>query len=338
MLAVSQQHRRGAHARRSPFTIGTALVACGLALAVTTAALTVGSTTGGAASAASATVEQPTRTATISSAPARVADTAPVIEALPAVASGPASGGTNITIAGANLAGVASATVGGQPAVVVSTTPDSVTIAAPAAPRYAEGTVAIDVFTADGTPVPVDLTPATTLADLGAPGAVAPALTFSYLPDEHIVAQTAYVLSHWTDYNPDFISLDGNDCVNFTSQGLLARGWTMDGEWWYNAGATSAPWVSSTAFSAYLSAHPERATYLGDNRVDVKVGDVVQFDWDRSGDLDHTTTVTRVDHTDNGVKVYVAGHTKDSDFWDVDEALATGGGTAVFWSIKTLAG
>ena len=99
----------------------------------------------------------------------------------------------------------------------------------------------------------------------------------------------------------------------------LRTGGTRDGQ-------TSPSWISSTAFSDYLLAHPERATYLGSDRSHVKVGDVAQFDWDASGDLDHTATVTRVDHTADGMKVYVGGHTKDIDYWDVDDALATGGG------------
>lgn len=339
-LALTRRHRRGAHAKTSPFTAGTALVACGLALAVTAGALTVGSTTGGSAVAAAGSTATAAPAATITPAPTLTPapSTAPVIEALPAVTSGPITGGTTITLAGANLASVASATVGGQPATVVSATPDAVTIAAPPAAGFAEGTVTIDVFDAAGASVPVDLTPATTLADLGVKGGEpVPALTFSYGPDALITAQTDYALRYWSDYNPDFLAISGNDCVNFTSQGLLARGWTMDADWWYDAGATSSSWISSTAFAGYLAAHPERATFLGTDRSSVKVGDVVQFDWDDSGDQDHTTTVTRVDRTDAGVKVYVAGHTKDSDYWDVDQALATGGGTATFWGIKTLA-
>jgi hypothetical protein len=314
-------------------------VACGLALAVTAGALTFGTTTGGSAVAASGAAPSSAPRATIIPAPtvAAIPDTKPVIHALPAVASGPITGGTTITLDGTNLAAVASATVGGQPATVLSATPEAVTITAPPAAGYAEGTVAIDVFDAAGASVPVDLTPATTLADLGVKGAQPAALTFSYGPDATITAQSDYLLRHWSDYNPDYMTLGGNDCVNFTSQGLVARGWPMDAEWWYAGGGSSPAWISSTAFAAYLGAHPERATYLGGDRSGVKIGDVVQFDWDDSGDRDHTTTVTRVDHTADGVKVYVAGHTKDSDFWDVDEALATGGGSATFWSIKTLA-
>ncbi|MET1017270.1 MAG: amidase domain-containing protein [Leifsonia flava] len=344
-LVVSRRHRRGQHASHSPFTTGTALVGCGLALSITAGALTIGATAGAsatdspaqaAASAGSATGTKHGATITPVKTPTPVDDDKPVIEALPVVTSGPVTGGTTVTLSGANLTDVATVTIGGQAAPVLSATDETVTVAAPAAPRYSEGTVPITVLDTTGTAVPLDVTPATTLADLKVKGAAAPALTFSYTPDEHITAQTNYVLTYWSSYNwQNYMSIDGADCANFASQGLIARGWTMDADWWYAAdGQTSSSWISSTALYGYLGAHPERATYLGGDRTNVKVGDIAQFDWDDSGDLDHTTTVTRVDHTADGVKVYVAGHTKDSDYWDVDEALATGGGTVQFWGIK----
>ncbi|KQO96647.1 amidase domain-containing protein [Leifsonia sp. Leaf264] len=342
-LLASRKHRRGLHASHSPFTAGTALVSCGLALTVTAGALTVGATAGASATDAPASVSAapaPVHKATVKpiTTPSTTADASrPVIDALPVVTSGPVTGGTTITLSGENLADVTTVTVGGQPAAVLSATDAAVTVAAPAAAAYSEGTVPIDVLDDAGDAVPVDLTPATTLADLGVKGAATPELTFSYTPDEHITAQTDYMLAYWSSYNPVYAAISGADCANFASQGLIARGWTMDSEWWYSNGQSSPAWISSTAFSDYLLAHPERATYLGNDRSNVKVGDIVQFDWDSSGDLDHTTTVTRVDHTADGVKIYVAGHTKDSDYWDIDDAIATGGGNLQFWSIKNQA-
>ncbi|RZU66783.1 IPT/TIG domain-containing protein [Microterricola gilva] len=160
-------------------------------------------------------------------------------------------------------------------------------------------------------------------------------LSFEYLPDPRVTAQTDYLLQHWADYNPAYMAIYGNDCANFTSQGLIARGWQMDAEWGYSeAGGGSAAWVSSTAFRDYMAAHPERGVAIGDDqRASLKVGDIAQFDWDNSGDRDHTATITRIDKTESGVKVYVAGHSKDSDYWDVDVAIA-GGGSVSYWGLS----
>jgi len=162
-------------------------------------------------------------------------------------------------------------------------------------------------------------------------------LTFRYVPDARITAQVDYVRAHWDSYNSAvYGSIGGNDCVNFTSQSLIARGWTMDAEWSYSAAGAgySTPWSSSTAFAAYLSAHPERATPLTAGQSDrVKIGDIVQFDWDRSGDKDHTGIVTRVVKDASGTHIYYAGHTEDSLDKSVEESVANTGGTVSYWSV-----
>ena len=85
----------------------------------------------------------------------------------------------------------------------------------------------------------------------------------------------------------------------------------------------------------WLTSRPDLATPLDDSqRGLVKVGDIAQFDWDGSGDRDHTAVVTRVEHSADGTKVWVGGHTKDADYWDVDEALANGGGSVHYFSIR----
>ncbi|QYF73493.1 amidase domain-containing protein [Cryobacterium sp. PAMC25264] len=164
---------------------------------------------------------------------------------------------------------------------------------------------------------------------------VTPELTFTYVPDPRITAQIDYVLAHWQVYNSSvYGAIPGNDCVNFTSQSLIARGWTMDAEWSFIGGQYSPAWASSTAFAAYLAAHPERATPLrADQRAEVKVGDIVQFDWDDSGDKDHTGIVTRVEHTATGTEIYYAGHTNNTDYRSVDESLARSGGSVSYWSV-----
>ncbi|MET0955896.1 MAG: amidase domain-containing protein [Cryobacterium sp.] len=158
--------------------------------------------------------------------------------------------------------------------------------------------------------------------------------------DANVQAQLDYALTYWSDYNTaEYGVVDGNDCVNFTSQSLVARGWAMD-EDWYTSGTGSdfdfsSPWVSSTAFMNYL-ADSGRATALTDDQRDqVKLGDVVQFDWDNSGDRDHTAIVSRIEGSGDDIVIYYAGHTDDSDYLSVDFAITEKhpGGTAYYWSI-----
>ncbi|KQQ05293.1 hypothetical protein ASG06_01385 [Rathayibacter sp. Leaf185] len=172
---------------------------------------------------------------------------------------------------------------------------------------------------------------------------VASAITFAYTPDPAIEAAKAaaaleasrlasqldYLETYWSDYNSaQYGVISGNDCVNFASQSLIARGWAMDSEWNYSStGGYSSAWASSTAFNSYLAQHPERATALSNAQRDqVEVGDIVQFDWDGSGDWDHTGIVTRVD----GDTILYSSHTVDNFDQSIDSASAS---RIMFWSV-----
>ena len=158
--------------------------------------------------------------------------------------------------------------------------------------------------------------------------------------DPAVQAQLDYVLTHWDSYNlSEYGELADTDCVNFANQSLIARGWAMDENWWTTGTDSefsfSPAWVSSTAFLNYLT-ESGRAEALSDEQRDqVKVGDVVQFDWDNSGDRDHTGIVTRVTGTGDNIEIDYAGHTDDTDYRSVDWAITEHhpGGTAYYWSI-----
>ncbi|NRG40396.1 amidase domain-containing protein [Rathayibacter sp. VKM Ac-2835] len=244
-----------------------------------------------------------------------------------------------------------------QPAVDASTAtqePLTATAATPAAtPTAADATAAPTAAPAaaatDAQPAELVAPAATASPSPAATGVlattkvVASAITFAYTPDPAIEAAKAaaaleasrlasqldYLQTYWSDYNSaQYGVIGGNDCVNFTSQSLIARGWEMDGEWSYSrTGGYSSAWASSTAFNSYLSAHPERATPLTNaQRADVKPGDVVQFDWDGSGDWDHTGVVTSV----KGSTILYSSHTADNLDQSIDSASA---GRIMFWSV-----
>ncbi|TFC77585.1 CHAP domain-containing protein [Cryobacterium sp. TMS1-20-1] len=191
-----------------------------------------------------------------------------------------------------------------------------------------------DAATPATTQEPVRATPTDTAA--AAPVEAEPALSAP------VAAQIDYLLAHWSleNYNTaEWGVLGENDCVNFASQAMIARGWTMDSVWSSpkngNAYDASAAWRSSTAFMNYI-AQTGKATALTDQQRDqVKVGDIVQFDWDNSGDRDHTGIVTRVEKVGDTIEISFAGHTLDSDFRSVDTAITVDhpGGTAYYWSV-----
>ncbi|MFF2388867.1 amidase domain-containing protein [Agromyces sp. NPDC058104] len=273
------------------------------------------------------------------------ADEGPTITSGLSTASVPFTGGTQVTVTGEDLDQVGAVSVAGVPATIVAADEGAVTFAVPATRVDALGGVEVQFTDASGGIVPVE----ETVSSIAAAGVelssttVAPtehldALTLTYTSSPAIDAQLGYVLAHWNNYNTgEYLVLSGVDCANFTSQSLIARGWKMDTGWYYDraTGAMSASWSSSTAMRDWLYGRPDLATPLDDSqRGLVKVGDIAQFDWDGSGDRDHTAVVTRVEHSADGTAVWVGGHTKDADYWNVDEALASGGGSVTYFSLK----
>ncbi|MGO4692419.1 amidase domain-containing protein [Glaciibacter sp. 2TAF33] len=213
-------------------------------------------------------------------------------------------------IVGVTVAGIVSGRQSSASEEAVAETPSSDAAAAPA-PASAQQ-------------------PRPTPADTNAPIAV----------DPKVQKQLAYVLAHWSDYNLDeYGQVGDNDCVNFASQSLIERGWKMDDDWWSDGTGSSftfsKPWVSSTAFRDYLEDSGRASALTDQQRDQVKLGDIAQFDWDNSGDRDHTAVVTRIDHVDGGIQIYYGGHTDDTDYRSVDWAITVNhpGATAYYWSI-----
>jgi hypothetical protein len=89
----------------------------------------------------------------------------------------------------------------------------------------------------------------------------------------------------------------------------------------------------------WLASRPDLARPLDDRHRDqVAVGDVVQFDWDASGDRDHTAVVSRiVDGGEHGRVIEVAEHSPSGLHDSVDALIAAHGGHGVihYWHLLT---
>jgi hypothetical protein len=248
-------------------------------------------------------------------APVEAAATPRVSGTSPAVAS--VRGGTRVTVRGDGLAAVTAVRVGEADVPVESATDDAV------------------VFTAPGS---ADFRDAETAVVLRAASRTVATGRLRHRAVDGVDRQLQYVLTYWKDYNPAFQPLGSTDCVDFTSQSLLERGWEQQGAWTHaeQVASSGGAWISSTLFRDFMTAHPELGTALTDDQRDrVKLGDVVQFDWDRSGDRDHTGVVTRITREGGRIRIAFAGHTTDSDYRDVDEAITVDhpGGRAFYWSL-----
>jgi len=248
----------------------------------------------------------------------------PEVHALSAT-TGSLVGGESITITGAALDDVTHVTFGGVSATdVVVADSGTLTATVPSAVDYQPATVAITVV-ADGVTV-----------------AGATDLDYTYETSTAVDRQMEYLLTHWNDYNVEEygdLNSVGGDCANFVSQSLLMRGWEMTEEWFnYDAAANwSAAWGYVPSFENWLTATPELgATQLSfDERDQVKIGDLVVFDWNDNDYLDHIQVVSSVETVDGEIVITMVGHNLDTDYRDLDETITVDhpGATGHFWSI-----
>jgi hypothetical protein len=213
-------------------------------------------------------------------------------------------------LTGTNLQNVSSVLLDGVPT-------DKLTLVSPTRLGFAVGTA--PDFQAD--------TAAVSLV-AASDGAVLPtALTFQWTVQNRVDRQMRYAFLNWNNYaSARFGYLPGNDCANFTSQTLKARGW-RPGSVWYNKGQGdwTGTWVSSTAMSRWLGKRPDLATHLlYRQRDDVRVGDIVQFNYEGVGTWwDHTAVVSKVVVLPNGHHdIYYVAHTNNTRYGGSTEYLA----------------
>lgn len=211
------------------------------------------------------------------------------------VATGPVTGGTKITITGTGFENVDRVAFGSVDAESISVVDGALEVVAPPSTNFTVGSVPIMISTADAAAAPTGK-------------------QFEYAAGSPVSRQLAYLGAWWKTANRQaFGKLDGTDCVNFTSQGLLARGFPMNGEWWHSqsngVNQYGRPWISSTALRDYLLARPDAATELEPTDLSqLAVGDIAQFDWDNSGNRDHTATVSKITGVGPDREVFVVGH------------------------------
>lgn len=125
---------------------------------------------------------------------------------------------------------------------------------------------------------------ATTKAELA--GAVPAGLNYP--------AMVNYALQYWSSYNTSYRTFS-NDCTNFISQVLRRGGWDFDygwyrssNNWWYNSWNQTWTWAGAENWSRFA---PRRTTFL-DNTYRLLPSDMMQMDFDRNGNMNHSMVVT----------------------------------------------
>lgn len=141
--------------------------------------------------------------------------------------------------------------------------------------------------------------------------------------DQSVSLQLEYIDKTWQSRDQDdYIYIEENNCANFASQTLAARGMAQSAVWKQENRQPTSAWVSATALNAYLSSTTGVKRLLDGQREQVKLGDLVFFDWDRSGDSDHVGVVNHIQRQADGtIKIFYAGHTSHKHYRSVDWAI-----------------
>ncbi|WP_210364775.1 amidase domain-containing protein [Bacillus sp. REN3] len=136
-----------------------------------------------------------------------------------------------------------------------------------------------------------------------------------------------YAERWWNDYNPAYKKFEV-DCTNYISQCLHAGGAPMRGYpnrsngWWMQSSNWSYSWSVANAMRWYL---PGSKLGLRAREVNgaeqLKLGDVICYDFQGDGRFDHTTIVTG--HDANGMPL-VNAHTYNSRkrYWAYEDSTA----------------
>lgn len=108
-------------------------------------------------------------------------------------------------------------------------------------------------------------------------------------------AMVDYAVKYWDVYNTSYRSFS-NDCTNFISQALKAGGWRFDygwykssSNWWYNSYNQTFTWAGAENWSRFA---PRRTAHLKNVWMLVHA-DVLQMDFNRNYNMNHTMIVTK---------------------------------------------
>ncbi|WP_240794245.1 amidase domain-containing protein [Bacillus sp. BHET2] len=136
-----------------------------------------------------------------------------------------------------------------------------------------------------------------------------------------------YAERWWNSYNPAFKKFE-NDCTNYISQCLHAgdapmRGYPTKGKgWWMRNQNWSYSWTVANSLRWYIpnSTMGLRGELVGDPQ-ELKLGDVICYDFEGDGRFDHTTIVTGKDAA--GMPL-VNAHTFNSRmrYWNYEDSTA----------------
>ncbi|RLP75531.1 hypothetical protein D9V32_08600 [Mycetocola tolaasinivorans] len=225
--------------------------------------------------------------------------------------TGALAGGSTLTLTGENLTGVTNVHFGTEDAGDITVkNPTTIEVTVPSSFNYVVGKVPVTALVGEKP--------------------IAGSVDYNYEVKTDVDRQMAYLFKHWNNYNTaqwGDMNSGGGDCANFTSQGLIARGWQQNSKWsspGVNVASSTESWRFVPTMDKWLTDESSTLglTKLGLNDRDkLKVGDIGIFLWTGEGRPDHVMTVSSVKKVNGHIKVAFVSHNLDGDYRDLDELI-----------------
>lgn len=145
-------------------------------------------------------------------------------------------------------------------------------------------------------------------------------------------AMADYAKRYWSNYNTAYRAYT-NDCTNFISQAMRAGGWgfvgsgywdrTDNSKWYYGSYTWTTSYSWAGAENWYWFARNSGRTYGLSSVWYMGLADVLQIDFDRNGNIDHTMIVTKVDLAGQRYMTYHTNNTLNRSLSSILDSYPT---------------
>lgn len=175
--------------------------------------------------------------------------------------------------------------------------------------------------------------------------------SYTYKPDDAV----RYAKNYWSSGNTQYCDYSGGggDCTNFLSQCLNSGGWTQSNDWrsklkmdcpscknWFPSCITqdcyTCNWTVANEFFNYLlsSDRVESSSFPVNS---MSEGDIIQFDFNGDGYIDHSSIVVEKSTSSGTTNIYVAYRNAGTHLPQGHKLVTTMPGTYYTFKVKTSA-
>lgn len=221
--------------------------------------------------------------------------------------------GASVVLRGKHLDGIKTAKLSGKSLTMKSRSSTSIKLVFPAAKNYKTTTKSLKLTISKGYKSPKSKT-----------------VKIKYVTNTAVGRQMNYAMRHISSKNSSYPYFKDNNCQNFVSQTLKARGWSQSKSWYAKSRTSySMSFIRVMTFHKLITtkaAYKKRVKILGTDsqatRAKVHVGDLVFAYWNKKKTFrwNHVMIVSKITKSKSGhINIYMAGNTLNLSYRSLDK-------------------